>query len=155
MNKVRTSMTGKKYPPQNFEVEKGRIYDFVNAIEDPNPVYRYEEAAKAQGFEHIMVPPTYPIALRGEKGDTQMMLEDMGIDMSQILHGQQEFEYFKPLRPGETYVVQTTIKDIYFKEGRAGKMAFVVMENSYRDSANYLCVLARKTIIIRNAEPAE
>ena len=56
------------------------------------------------------------------------MLRDLGVDISRILHGEQEFEHFKPIRPGETYLCRSRIIDIYEKAGRPGPMAFVVRE---------------------------
>ena len=61
------------------------------------------------------------------------MLNDLGVGISRILHGEQEFEHFKPIRPGETYLCRTRITDTYEKTGRSGAMAFVVREMAITD----------------------
>jgi hydroxyacyl-ACP dehydratase HTD2-like protein with hotdog domain len=71
------------------------------------------------------------------------------VDISRILHGEQEFEHYKPIRPGETYLCQTRVSDIYEKAGRSGPMAFVVRETAVVDSDNEIVCLARSTTVVR------
>ncbi|MBW2147194.1 MAG: MaoC family dehydratase N-terminal domain-containing protein [Deltaproteobacteria bacterium] len=151
MFEVDISVVGKEFPAQTFDVEKGRIYDFVNAIEDPNPIYRDENAALASGYPNIMVPPTYAIALRDERGDTQRALADMGFPMGHSLHGEQEFEYYRYLRPGQTYTTQSRIAHAADKDGRSGPIVLLTLITEILDSHGTLCVRARKVIVLRNA----
>ena len=49
---------GKTFPPYEFHVERGKIREFADAIEDPNPIYRDPAYAAKQGFAGIPAPPT-------------------------------------------------------------------------------------------------
>ena len=78
------------------------------------------------------------------------MLKDLGVDISRILHGEQEFEHYKPIRPGETYLCRSRIPDIYEKTGRSGAMAFVVREMAVIDRESELvCGDARHITVVR------
>ncbi len=72
------------------------------------------------------------MTFRDEAADTAAFLRELGTDISRILHGEQEFEIFRPLQPGQTYLCRAKIVDIYEKTGRSGPMAFVVRETTHR-----------------------
>jgi len=148
---VDPNIVGREFPAQTFDVEKGRIYDFVNAIEDPNPVYRDEASALAAGYPGIMAPPTYAISLCDEEGNTQFMLSELGIPMGQILHGEQEFEYHKPLRPGQSYTTRSRVSHAVDKLGRSGPIVLVTLTTEVFDAQGVPCVRCRKVIVVRNA----
>ncbi len=65
------------------------------------------------------------------------------MDISRILHGEQEFEHFKPTRPGETYLCRSRITDIYENAGRSGPVAFVVREMAVTDGENEIVCRVR------------
>ena len=46
------------------------------------------------------VPATYPIVLAFQAMST--FLDEVGVDLSRIVHGEQRFAYERPLRPGDT-----------------------------------------------------
>jgi hydroxyacyl-ACP dehydratase HTD2-like protein with hotdog domain len=77
------------------------------------------------------------------------MLRDLGVDISRILHGEQEFEHYKPIRPGETYLCRSRITDIYEKTGRSGPMAFVAREMAVTDGENEIVCLVRHITVVR------
>src|SRR5207244_6944538 len=95
---INTSVKGKEYPPYTVTVERGRIKDFARAIGDLNPHYLDDDVGRASPWDDVIAPPTFPISFRDESGD---LLRDIGTDVSRLLHGEQEFEIFQQLRPGE------------------------------------------------------
>lgn len=55
---------GRSFPPSDpYEVSRVKIREFADAIGDPNPVYRDQEAAKAAGHPDVIAPPTFPIVV--------------------------------------------------------------------------------------------
>jgi hydroxyacyl-ACP dehydratase HTD2-like protein with hotdog domain len=103
---------------------------------------------RASEWGDIIAPPTFPTTFRDENADTGAMLKDLGVDISRILHGEQEFEYWKPIRPGETYLCQSRITDIYEKAGRSGPMAFVRREMAVVDADNEMvCRVSHITVV--------
>lgn len=146
---INTSVKGKEYAPYRVSVERGKIKEFARAIGDLSPLYLDDAVAAAGPWGDIIAPPTFPITFRDEGADTGVLLRDLGVDLGRILHGEQEFEHFKPIRPGETYLCQSRITDIYEKTGRSGAMAFVAREMSVVDRESEIVCLVRHITVVR------
>ena len=139
-------VVGKEYPPYAVTVERGWIKDFARAIGDLNPFYLDDEIGRASEWGDVIAPPTFPISFRDESGD---LLRDIGTDVSRLLHGEQEFEIFHQLRPGETYLCRSKIVDQYEKTGKTGPMGFVVRETTVTDEDNEIVAKMRGTTVVR------
>ena len=146
---INTAVKGKEYPPYPVTVERGKIKEFARAIGDLSPFYLDDTIGRASEWGDIIAPPTFPTTFRDENADTGAMLKDLGVDISRILHGEQEFEHYKPIRPGETYLCQSRITDIYEKTGRSGAMAFVVREMAVVDRESDVVCLVRHITVVR------
>ena len=146
---INTAVKGKEYPPYSVTVERGKIKEFARAIGDLSPFYLDDEVAKAGPWGDIIAPPTFPITFRDERSDTGVLLRDLGVDISRLLHGEQEFEHFKPIRPARTYLCRGRITDIYEKAGKSGPMAFVLRETTVTDSDNDVVAVMRGTTVVR------
>lgn len=145
---VDRSVLGKEYAPYPVTVERGRIKDFARAIGDLNPFYLDDAVGAASEWGDVIAPPTFPITFRDET-DSAALLRDLGVDISRLLHGEQEFELVRPLTPGETYLCRAKVVDIYDKVGRSGPMAFVVREIAVTDRAGEIVATMRQTTVIR------
>ena len=139
-------VVGKSYPPFTVTVERGGIKAFAQAIGDENPFYLDDEIGRASEWGDIIAPPTFPISFRDESGS---LLQDLGTDVSRLLHGEQEFEIYRQLRPGETYLCRSTIVDQYEKTGKSGPMAFVIRETTVTDRANEIVAKMRSVTVVR------
>jgi len=146
---INTALIGKEYPPYPFTVERGKIKEFARAIGDLNPCYLDDRVGAASEWGDLIAPPTFAVTFRDETADTGAMLRDLGADISRILHGDQEFELFRPLQPGQTYLCRARIVDIYEKSGRSGPMAFVVRETTITDRTNDVVAAMRHITIVR------
>jgi acyl dehydratase len=146
---IDASVVGKEYPPFPVTVERGKIKEFARAIGDPNPFYLDDEVGAASEWGDIIAPPTFAVTFRDERADSGALLRDLGVDISRVLHGEQEFETFKPLQPGQTYLCRTRVADVYEKTGRSGPMAFVVRETAITDRTNEIVATMRHVTVIR------
>ena len=146
---INTSVKGKEYPPYVVTVERGKIKEFARAIGDLSPFYLDDNVGRASPWGDIIAPPTFPITFRDETQDTATLLRDLGADISRLLHGEQDFEHRKPIRPGETYICRSKIVDIYEKAGRSGPMAFVVRETAVTDGDNEIVATMRAITVVR------
>jgi len=146
---VNHGIKGKEYAPFTVTVERGKIKEFARAIGDLSPFYLDDAVGRASEWGDIIAPPTFAITFRDENADTGAMLKDLGVDISRILHGEQEFEHFKPIRPGETYLCRSRITDVYEKTGRSGPMAFVMREMAVTDGDNEIVSLVRHITVVR------
>lgn len=146
---INKAVLGKEYPPYAVTVERGKIKEFARAIGDLNAFYLDDRAAAASVWGDLIAPPTFAVTFRDEAADTAAFLRDLGTDISRILHGEQEFELFRPLQPGQTYLCRPKIVDLYEKTGRSGPMAFVVRETTVTDRANEIVATMRSTTVVR------
>ena len=146
---IDTSIVGKEYPPFAVTVERGRIKAFAEAIGDLNPFYLDDEVGRASEWGDVIAPPTFPITFRSARGDSTALLRDLGVDISRVLHGEQEFEQFRPIRPGETLLCRARIVDISEKAGRSGPMAFVTRETAVTDASNEIVATMRQVTVVR------
>lgn len=93
-------------------VEAGHVRRFCEAIGDPSPRWR-EEA-----------PPTFLVAFGRALPNLPEALEyGQG-----WLNGGDGFDLSKAARVGDNITATTTLKDVYEKEGRSGRMLFLVTE---------------------------
>src|SRR5687767_7114696 len=144
---VDTSVIGKPTGAYKVTVERGPVANFAAAVLDENEVYQSPEAAKAAGFGAIPAPPTFSFAAQywgkfaedqpaDPTGGENPMHKVMGELFAQgglVLHGEQEFEYHRPLLVGDTLVGEGRIIDVYEKESKGKTMTFIVMETAWRD----------------------
>ena len=145
---VNKSVIGKEYPPFVVTVERGRIKEFARAIGDLNPFYLDDRVGQASEWGDIIAPPTFTTTFRDD-GATETFLRDLGVDISRVLHGEQEFEMARPIQPGQTYLCRSRIVDIYEKTGKSGPMAFVQRETAITDRQNEIVGTMRHVTVVR------
>jgi len=134
-------------------VEHGKIREYAEAIRDDNPLYRDEEAARHSPFGGIIAPPTFARNFWWEGTAVQ---DDLGFDPRYRIHGEQEFEYFQPIRAGEVLTGQFRIVDMYEKAGkRGGKMRFAVIETTYTNAKGETVLVGRRTLIETEPPPGD
>ncbi len=142
-------LVGKEYPPFAVTLERVKMKEFARALGDLNAHYLDDEVGRASPWGDVIAPPTFAITFRSEATDTAALLHDLGIDISRVLHGEQEFELFRPLRPGETLLCRTRMVDLYEKPGRSGPLGFVVREMTVTDRNNDIVATMRQVTVVR------
>ncbi len=139
----------KTYEVFTIEVEKGRLRAFAGAIGEQDAIYSDESSAKAAGYTSIPAPLTFPFSITMDAGQSFNALEDMGIQKTKAVHGEQGFKYYKAICAGDVVTGQQKITDIYEKKG--GALLFIVMEISLSNQLNELVCELQSTIVVRNA----
>ena len=145
---IKKSNIGKEYPESTFEIEKCKIRELARAIGDKNKIFYDEDAAREDGFEGLAVPPTF-FTLFAMAGGLESVIKDLEINMAKLLHGGQEYEYFKPVKPGDVVKAKTIITDVIEKSGKAGTMDFVVMETTYINQNEEPVLRDKCTLVVR------
>jgi acyl dehydratase len=156
---------GKQTTKGTIVLERGPISAFATAVTDSNPIYHDESVARAAGFDGIPVPPTFAFAM-GNVGKFRELQPDDAPDqasgpmaeiigglMSQggmVLHGEQEFEYHRPVVAGETLTEEGKVVDLYAKESKGRTMTFLVTETEYRGEDGEVAITARFNLIHRS-----
>ena len=144
---VDTSIIGKETGRARVQVERAPLANFAKAVKDGNAVYSDINAAEAAGFDGVPAPPTFGFALEFwgrypelQKGltpvDGNPMMEVIGKLMQNgglVLHGEQEFEYHRPIVAGDVLRSEGKVVDAYEKESKGKTMTFVVTETVWSD----------------------
>jgi len=138
---------GYSAPPVTTEVEKGAIRKFAEAIGDLNPLYLDEDAAGRGPFGAIVAPPTFVQTLLAESN--AQVRKTLVFDAKKLLHGEQRYKYFKPVRAGDRITCVSRIADIYEKGGSSGMMDFFVVETTGKDQNGKDVFAARAVLVIR------
>jgi len=143
-------MIGRVLSTGSATVSAEHVAAFARALGDPNPLYVDPEAARRGPFGTIVAPPTYPIAFMAQAlaGGADVFLE-LGLNFMTLVHGEQEFEYARPIKAGETLTLTGRIADIYEKQGSNGILDFAVLETEAVDAAGQLVFFSRNTLISR------
>ncbi|MGM9933125.1 MaoC family dehydratase N-terminal domain-containing protein, partial [Pradoshia sp.] len=129
------------------EVEKRHIRQFAEAIGDNNPLYVDEEYAANTIYGGIIAPPSFPVVIGQDSGGAI----DLPLDYTRVLHGEQEFIYQRPIRPGYRLVCQMKVTDLYDREGKSGTMQFLVLDTEMKDESGELVAVSRTNMIYRPA----
>jgi acyl dehydratase len=141
------TLIGRESEPVLHEVEKGSIRRLADALGDPNPLYQDEEAARAAGHAGLLAPPTYAVALT----QNERFRHSLDLGTRSVLHGEQQFEYARPIVAGDRIVVKTRVADVLERPGASGPMDVLVLEDEGRDEKGELVFRARATFILRRA----
>jgi acyl dehydratase len=137
---------GRSFPPtEPYEVSRVKIREFAHAIGDPNPIYRDAEAAKAAGHPDVIAPPTFPIVV--SLGNPGLADPDLGVNYAMVVHGEQRFEYVRPMRAGDVVVCASTITEIK----SIGNNEKMVVETEIKTVEGELVCKAYNTLVERGA----
>lgn len=123
-----------------FPVEWAKVREFARAVHDDH----------CDGD----VPPTFPISLSAEFVE-RLVVDELKLDRHRTVHGEQDYEYLRPLKVGDRLIGRARITEDQFKEGkRGGRMRFIVCETEMRDAATGEVVVRERSTIIETA-PAD
>lgn len=110
------SNIGRTFPPTpQYEVGRENIREFADAIGDPHPAYRDRAAARVLGHPDVIAPPTFPIVLT--YAANLPLLDEFGIALRNLVHGNQRFAYARPIRAGDCLTCVVTIEDVRTMDG--------------------------------------
>jgi hypothetical protein len=124
------ALVGKTYPAQAFRLDDDRVGAFRQAVGHPG-----------DGVPPtIVTAPELAVGLVNVVGDPEL-----GIDLSHVVHGQQEYAWERPLRSGELLAAEATIEAIRTKGG----LGFLTLRTDLRDEEGRTVVTARSTLIVR------
>lgn len=137
------SKVGVESDPVVYTVEKGHIRRFAEAIGDDNPLFADEAEARKSQYDGIIATPTFTRAFFA-RGDDDEGVTREGTDVK-VLDAGSEWEYFHPIRVGDTITVTTKVADTYQKDGRIGMMTFDVRETIYKNQLGQVVITRRDT----------
>jgi acyl dehydratase len=157
-----TKFIGQTYDTSIFEVEKESIRRFADAVGDANPLYWDAKYAGKSRYGSIIAPPGFISSLwfwgrpakqsKQEPAPVTSGLFSLIDNLSQAgyrytLDSGIDYEFFHPVRAGNTIRSKSVIKDLVERGGKEGKAVFLITETTYTNQKNEIVAIARATYI--------
>ena len=127
------SLLNVDFPPEVYEIEKGMLRRFAEAIDDPDP--RWLEEA----------PPTFAAALVPKTLLHKLFNAD--IPLKRLLNGSSELEYLQPIRAGDVISVTAKLTRLRQVAGAQGPTLFMFTEVVYTNQRREVVVKGKNTYI--------
>lgn len=137
-------LKGHVFAPVTATVEAGRLRFFHKAIGEANPAMTGPDASG-----RVPIPPTYLFCLEMLDAENPFaFVDELGVAITDILHGEQAFTYHAPVHVGDRLHFQGRLADVVHKKG--GALTFLVQQVSVtnKDGAQVAEIL--RTIVLRN-----
>ena len=110
---INKDYVGRTFPATApYEVSRVKVAEFADAIGDPNPVFRDPAAAQAAGYPDVIAPPTFAVVVAMASSRTAVGDPGLGLNYAMVVHGEQRFDYSRPLHAGDMVTAQSTISAI-------------------------------------------
>lgn len=131
---LKASLVGRSYPAVPFPVVAGHVVAFAAAVAHPGDG----------------VPPTFATAPELLAGLRNVLADaELGLDLGRVLHGEQAYEWVRPIETGEVLTAEATIEQIRAKGG----VELLTLRTDLRDEAGRIVVVARSTLVVRSPGP--
>lgn len=127
------SLLNVEFGPEVYEIEKGLVKKFVQAIDDPNPLWQKT------------TPPTFPTALRLD--ELHKKVRGAECPLSRFLNGGSELEFYKAINIGDVISVTGKLTNLRAREGKVGRMLFIITELTYKNQMGEIVAKGRNTTI--------
>jgi acyl dehydratase len=146
---------GRRYGPFRFHVGQEAVRDFVAAVGGGVPghvfpappfVYHPDTYVAEQAAAGVVAPPTFAAAFAIEPFAKACADPELAINVLRLVHGEQEFEFVEPVRPGD---VLDTVGEITALRDR-GSLDFLEVTTLTANQHGRLVVKGVWTAIIRN-----
>ncbi len=144
---------GKIDPPHVREVEGGAIRRYAEAVGNDNPLYSDVEYASESRYGTIIAPPGFfgwaCASIPQSEGIIGLMTALINAGYYRILDGGMAYEFFLPVRAGDTIIASPKVKDVNAREGKSGVMIICEFETTYLNQNGDLVAKASQTLIGR------
>ncbi|OGN99537.1 MAG: hypothetical protein A2Y58_00595 [Chloroflexi bacterium RBG_13_51_52] len=119
--------------PEVYEIEKGMLKKFAEAIEDPNPRWLKE------------APPTFPAALVPKALLNKLF--NIDIPLKRLLNGTSDLEYLQPIKAGDVISITAKLTRLRQVAGAEGPTLFMFTEMTYTNQRGEVAVKGKNTYI--------
>lgn len=141
------SVIGREVHGGRLVVTAESIREYCEALEETNPLYLDPEFAKKGSYGGIIAPPgLLQTAELGPAPDPKVKFGNLGF------HAGSRQEYFLPVRPGDVLEGYVSIKEVYEKTGRSGRMVFVVRQARFENQHGETVALLQNSHVQRELQ---
>jgi acyl dehydratase len=137
--------------PVVAEITAKEAQRYAQAVDDLNPVYFDEEAARAAGHRGLIAPPTLldHVVVQGWALETLRPdglfgnPSDEGLNRSRVMFGGQEWDWLAPVHVGDTITAVQRLVAVEEKLGRQGAFVLTTWETTFTDQGGDVVARSR------------
>ena len=133
---------------------------YAKAVDDLNPLYFDEDAAKAAGYRTLIAPPTFLAHVVVGHGNVADLREDgiyrrggsgrgINLRVKRVMFGGEEWDFLEPAYVGDTITAQTRLHSLEQKDGGSGPFVLQTTETTYTNQDGVTVARARGKSIAR------
>jgi acyl dehydratase len=136
---------GKTYGPIEYEVGREKMREYAAAAKDGRPIFHDREFAAQTAYVDIIAMPNFA-SVYALRGAAMLLLDsEIKLNLAMLVHGAQEFEWFKVAKPNDLITETGKVADVYEKEG----LDFIVYQGEATNQEGDLVCRARATFVVR------
>jgi acyl dehydratase len=143
--------------PRSAELTARDAQRYARAVDDLNPLYFDEAAARAAGYRTLVAPPTFLDHVTVEGGEVADMrtdgifagAEQRGPQLGRVMFGGQEWDWLEPAYVGDTITATQRLTAIDEKSGAKGPFVLVTWETEYTNQHGTVVARSRQQGISR------
>jgi acyl dehydratase len=128
---------------RRYVVTKRDIVRFAQAIGERDPIHFDEVYAKSSKHGGIIAPPLFCQMFTFEDapverlpGDGSPIEMDVPVSAKRTVGGASSYEIHRPVRVGDEITVRSKLREVYSKEGKSGRLYFIVVETEFWNQRN-------------------
>lgn len=127
-----------------YQIESGKIREFVLAVGDDNPLYVDRNTAMAAGYRDIPIPPTFATVIDMWAGaNFDELVSRLQLNPLKVLHGEQQYTYIEPICAGDVLYGKTHVTAVTEK----ANMKLITLETTYVNQNQHAVLIATSVVI--------
>jgi acyl dehydratase len=140
----------------HYIVTKRDIKRFAQAIGETNPIYFDEKYAKSTKSGVVLAPPLFcqiftfeDVPVDQLPSDGSPIEIDVPIPAQRTVGGASSYEIFQRVKAGDQITAKSRLRDVFIKEGKSGRLYFVIIETEFSNQRKELVAKETATYIKR------
>ncbi len=143
-----TEQIGRTTPPAQYLVSREAVREYALAVGESNPLYLDLDAARIAGHDDLVAPPMFAAVYAGPAFAAAMRDPELGIDLTMLVHGGQEFEWGPLVVAGDQITTAIRLAEVSERLG----MHFYVWQSSSQNQRDEEVSRGSWTVIVRPRE---
>jgi len=123
---------------RQYDITRRDIKRFAQAIGETSPLHFDEDYAKSTRYGAIVAPPLFCQMFAFEDVPTDQLPHDgspieidIPIPAQRTVGGASSYEIFQRVRAGDQITVRSTLKNVFTREGKSGRLYLVIVETEF------------------------
>lgn len=144
-----TSLVGTIVDEVAFDVERGKISEFVRATGAQDLAHTERREAQRRGLPDVAATATH-VVVAGHHRSQSAMLETLGLELARVVVGGTSWEYSRPLVAGDALTGRRVVIGDETKSTSSGStLRIITLQTDYRDQGGLVAVRQQETILER------